>query len=107
MRHLACCCYHKSSNQVIVRNATTSDVNVKVRIKETPREDELDGVRLDSMKPGMVREVSASIAAWLIAERYAVPEMRHEEENEEGRLFGGKETRATATDGPRRRSSDR
>jgi hypothetical protein len=89
------------------RYATTSDVNVKVRIKETPREDELDGVRLDSMKPGMIREVSASIGAWLIAERYAVPEMRRDDENEEERLFGGKEPKATATDGPRRRSSDR
>ena len=84
-----------------------SSVNVKVRIKETPCEDELDGVRLDSMKPGTVREVSASIGAWLIAERYAVPEMRRQDENEEERLFGGNETRAAATDGPRRRSSDR
>jgi hypothetical protein len=92
---------------VIVGNATTSDVNVKVRIKETPREDELDGVRLNSMKPGTVREVSASIGAWLIAERYAVPEMRRENENAEERLFGGKDIRAAATDGPRRRLSDR
>ena len=82
-------------------------MNVKVRIKETPYEDELDGVRLDTMKPGTVREVSASIGAWLIAERYAVPEMRRPDENEEQRLFSGKETRATATDGPRRRSTDR
>ena len=80
---------------------------VKVRIKETPREDELDGVRLDGMRPGTVREVSASIGAWLVAERYAVPEMRREADNEEERLFGGKETRASATDGPRRRSTDR
>ena len=82
-------------------------MNVKVRIKETPREDELDGVRLDSMKPGTVREVSPSIGAWLVAERYAVPEMRHEDENEEEYRFGGKEARDSATDGPRRRTSDR
>jgi nicotinic acid phosphoribosyltransferase len=94
-------------NQLIVRNGTTSSENVKVRIKATPREDELDGVRLDSMTPGTVREVSPSIGAWLIAERYAVPEMRHEDENDEERLFGGKATRASATDGQRRRSSDR
>jgi hypothetical protein len=51
---------------------------VKVRIRKTPNEEELDGVRLDDMKPGSVREVSASIGAWLIAERYAEPEMRVE-----------------------------
>jgi len=49
---------------------------VKVRIRKTPREEELDGIRLDSMQPGMVKEVSASVGSWLIAERYAVPEMR-------------------------------
>ncbi len=91
----------------MVGTATTSGVYVKVRIRETPREDELDGVRLDSMKPGTVREVSPSIAAWLIAERYAVPEMRRELENEDEGLFGGRDTRASAMDGPRRRSSDR
>jgi len=90
-----------------VGTATTSSVYVKVRIRETPRQEELDGVRLDSMKPGAVREVSSSIAAWLIAERYAVPEMRRDAENEEERLYGGQEVRGTATDGPRRRSTDR
>ena len=40
--------------------------------------EELDGVRLDGMKPGVVREVSPSIGAWLIAERYAEPEMRRD-----------------------------
>jgi hypothetical protein len=80
---------------------------VKVRIRETPRLDELDGIRLDSLKPGTVREVSSSIAAWLIAERYAVPEMRHDADNDDERLFGGHEPRGTANDGPRRRSTDR
>jgi len=49
---------------------------VKVRIRKTPDEDELDGVRLDDLRPGTVREVSSSIGAWLVTERYAVPEMR-------------------------------
>ena len=44
---------------------------MKVRIKKTPREDEVDGVRLDRLEPGTVREVSASVGSWLIAERYA------------------------------------
>jgi hypothetical protein len=51
---------------------------VKVRIRKTPDVDEIDGVRLDDMKPGMVREVSASIGAWLIADGFAEPEMRRE-----------------------------
>ena len=36
----------------------------------------MDGVRLDRLEPGTVREVSAAIASWLIVEGYAVPEMR-------------------------------
>ena len=51
---------------------------MKVRIRKTPPEEELDGVRLDDMTPGSVREVSSSIGAWLIAQRYAEPEMREE-----------------------------
>ena len=31
---------------------------------------------LDRFEPGTVREVSASIGSWLIAEGYAIPEMR-------------------------------
>ena len=50
---------------------------MRVRIKVTPTEHELDGVRLDTLKRGSVREVSSSIGSWLIAEGYAVPEMRH------------------------------
>jgi hypothetical protein len=49
---------------------------VKVRICKTPDVAEIDGVRLDDMRPGSVREVSPSIGSWLIAERYAEPEMR-------------------------------
>ena len=98
---------NKSPNPVNVVTAATSSVHVKVRITETPREDELDGVRLDSMKRGTVREVSPSIGAWLIAEGYAVTEMRHEPQQEEEYFFGAKDARATTTDSPRRRSGDR
>ena len=51
---------------------------MKVRIYKTPAIDELDGVRLDDMTPGSVREVSPSIGAWLVAERCAEPEMRRD-----------------------------
>jgi hypothetical protein len=51
---------------------------VKVRITATPRVAEVDGVELRGLKPGAVREMAASIAAWLIAERCAVPEMRRD-----------------------------
>jgi hypothetical protein len=36
----------------------------------------LDGVRLDHFVAGTVREVSPSIGSWLIAQGYAIPEMR-------------------------------
>ena len=78
---------------------------MKVRIKRTPREDELDGVRLDLLQPGMIREVSASVGSWLIAERYAEPEMRRTPEDDEFSTV--KDLRHTANDSPRRRSTDR
>jgi len=49
---------------------------VKVRIKETPRVREIDGIRLDDMRPGTIREVSPTVGAWLVAEGYGEPEMR-------------------------------
>ena len=49
---------------------------MKVRITKAPRESEVDGLRLDRFNPGDVREVSPILGTWLIAERYAVPEMR-------------------------------
>ena len=78
---------------------------MKVRIKRTPREDEVDGVRLDSFQPGMVKEVSASVGSWLIAERYAEPEMRRSVEDDEFSTV--KDVRNFANDSPRRRSTDR
>jgi hypothetical protein len=61
---------------------------VKVRIKQTPRERELDGVRLDNFARGDVREVSPSIGSWLIAEGYAVPEMRQTGPREDQEFSG-------------------
>ena len=78
---------------------------MKVRIKRTPHEDELDGVRLDVLQPGMVREVSASVGSWLIAERYADPEMRRNTGTYEFSTVT--EPRDSANDHPRRRSTDR
>jgi hypothetical protein len=69
---------------------------------------EMDGVRLDNLRPGTVHHVSPSIGAWLIAEGYAEPEMRSDYGNrdEEANFSGVKQVRATASDGPRRRRDD-
>jgi hypothetical protein len=40
----------------------------------------MDGVNLDRLVPGSIRNVSPSIAAWLIAEGYADAEMRMAED---------------------------
>ena len=78
---------------------------VKVRIRQTPREDELDGVQLAGLRPGMVKDVSASVGSWLVAERYAIPEMRRTAEDDGFSTV--KDLRDVASDCPRRRSSDR
>jgi hypothetical protein len=81
---------------------------VKVRISKTPAEDELDGVRLDGMTPGSVREVSSSIGAWLIAERYAEPEMRAgSATHEEDFLIARDAVTDVRARSPRRRSRER
>ena len=85
--------------------AATHWVKVKVRISKTPEEQELDGVRLDSMRPGVVREVSPSIGAWLVAERYAVPEMRRDAKAHEEDFLREPES-TNVNDRPRRRRSD-
>jgi hypothetical protein len=77
---------------------------VKVRIKKTPREDEVDGIRLDRLEPGTVREVSASVGSWLIAERYAEPEMRRDGGDEAFSTV--KDVRDAVSDSPRRRRTD-
>lgn len=83
------------------------DEPVKVRITATPREHELDGISLDYMSPGTVREVSSSIGMWLITQGYAEPEMRHARRDEDRALRGFTELRQMAADRRRRRSTDR
>lgn len=74
---------------------------MKVRILATPDIAEMDGIHLCDMRPGTVREVSPSIGAWLIAEGFAVPEMRSQREQMEP------DPCATANDSrPQRRKTD-
>jgi len=49
---------------------------VRVRIRERPREHDIEGVRLDRLRPGSVCDVSAAVGTWLIVQGYAYPEMR-------------------------------
>ena len=77
---------------------------VKVRINKTPREPEIDGVRLDGFRPGTVRDVSAILGAWLVTERYAEPEMRRTVDDglENSSDVKGLTTQAVDSDRPRR-----
>lgn len=86
---------------------TTSVPTLRVRIQKTPRERELDGIRLDSLQPGMVRDVWPSIGLWLIAEGYAATEMRADSRDEDLEFTGLKAHRDVANDRRRRRSTDR
>jgi hypothetical protein len=81
---------------------------VKVRIRETPRERELDGVPLDRLRPGAVRDVSVGLGTWLVAERYADVEMRHDVRNEAEDFSDVKDIRTPFRDpnAPRRRQGD-
>ena len=56
--------------------ALTSNNKVRLRIKITPLERELDGLKLDGFIAGSVRDVSPTVALWLIANGYADVEMR-------------------------------
>jgi hypothetical protein len=81
---------------------------VKVRISKTPDIAEIDGVRLDDMRPGTVREVSSSVGSWLIAERFAEPEMRSEfKMYEDDFLYEREAPHERIRNAPRRRSYDR
>jgi hypothetical protein len=81
---------------------------VKVRIRKTPDVVEVDGVRVDDMTPGSVREVSSSIGSWLIAERFAEPEMRRDLRTHEDDFLVGRETADDRVRGvPKRRSNER
>jgi len=57
---------------------------VRVRIRKTPEEREIDGVQLHRLSPGVVRNVTASLASWLIVEGYAEPEMRRSYDEDAG-----------------------
>jgi len=56
--------------------AVTSNNKVRLRIKITPLERELDGLKLDGFIAGSVRDVSPPVALWLVANGYADVEMR-------------------------------
>ncbi|HEV3059020.1 MAG TPA: hypothetical protein VGY48_12290 [Vicinamibacterales bacterium] len=49
---------------------------MRVRITETPRERELDGVALDTLQRGTVHDVSSLLGSWLVTQGYAQVEMR-------------------------------
>jgi hypothetical protein len=53
---------------------------VRVRITQRPREPEIEGVKLDRMQPGSVRDVSPIVGTWLVVKGYAYPEMRRSED---------------------------
>ena len=78
---------------------------MRVRIRRAPSEKEVDGVQLDGLTPGLVREVSAIVGSWLIAKGYAVSEMRSTERD----ASPGVDRRPhSVNDGvPRRRRDDR
>jgi hypothetical protein len=56
---------------------------VRVRITVRPRERDIEGMSLDTLRPGSVCDVSASIGSWLIVKGYAYPEMRRGPEEDE------------------------
>ena len=82
---------------------------VKVRVRKTPRESQVDGVGLDRFKVGDVREVTPILAAWLVAQGYAVPEMRKtvNEYEHDFSTVTDVVTESTTDDRPRRRRNDR
>jgi hypothetical protein len=64
-------------------NARGKGRGVRVRIIAKPREHDIEGVSLDTLRLGTVCDVSASIGSWLIVQGYAYPEMRKLPEEEE------------------------
>ena len=56
---------------------------VRVRIIAKPREHDIEGVSLDTLRLGKVCDVSATVGSWLIVQGYAYPEMRRTAEDEE------------------------
>jgi hypothetical protein len=74
-----------------------SGSSVRVRITERPRERDIEGVKLDALRPGSVCDVSAALGSWLIVQGYADPEMRRTPED------GTLERRRTRSQLPDRR----
>jgi hypothetical protein len=62
-----------------------------------PREHDVEGVSLDSLRPGSVFDVSVALGSWLIVQGYADPEMRRTQED------GSPERRRTRSGLPDRR----
>jgi hypothetical protein len=62
-------------------NASNKGQGVRVRITTRPRELNIEGVDLDTLRPGTVCDVSASVGTWLVVQGYAYPEMRRSEED--------------------------
>lgn len=56
--------------------ASPKGAPLRVRIRKTPIEEEMDGIRLDRLTPGRVCVVPASLGSWLLAQGYAELEMR-------------------------------
>ena len=54
---------------------------MRVRITTRPRELNIDGVDLETLRPGSVCDVSISVGTWLIVQGYAYPEMRRTEDD--------------------------
>jgi len=79
-------------------NSAAQDTGVRIRITHRPREHDVEGVSLDSLRPGSVCDVSAALGSWLIVQGYADPEMRRTQEDGRAR-----ERRRTRTGLPDRR----
>jgi len=78
---------------------------MRVRIVRAPVQREVDGVPLESLARGTVRDVSPIIGAWLIAEGYAEPEMRAPRPERMYSSFDAPRSSADSS-GPRRRRDD-
>ena len=80
---------------------------MRVVILRTPDEDEMDGVNVAALTPGRVTDVSPSIGSWLVAEGYAIPEMRSTEIGGFATVDNVRDTSADRPRRSRRRSGDR
>jgi hypothetical protein len=61
---------------------------VRVRIIETPHEPDLEGLKLDQLKPGAVLNLSPDLGTWLVVQGYAYPDMRRAEDEGPGGFHG-------------------